>query len=117
MQTTALSGSKRLGSIFEGVLAAYLRSTDAAGVEWNPPVFRKVKEEVTARRELTVARMVKLAPGKSGQLLSLRRERHADHDSDMDLRDEIQRIALERAGTTPSAHRNRLQRPSYNTSS
>jgi putative transposase len=43
------------------VLAAHRGTADAAGINWESAVFRKVKEEVRADRGLTVERMVELA--------------------------------------------------------
>src|SRR5690348_4183790 len=46
---------------FEGLLAAHRRTADAAGIDWESTVFRKISEEVKMDRGLTVKRMVKLA--------------------------------------------------------
>ena len=81
---------------FEGVLAAHRGTADAAGTDWESAVFRKVKEEVKADRGLTVKRMVKLARVSRASYLPLRRgSASTGPDPDMDLRDAIQRIALE----------------------
>jgi transposase InsO family protein len=42
------------------VLAAHRRTADAAGIEWKSAVYRKVGEEVSAGRRLTIERMVEL---------------------------------------------------------
>ena len=46
---------------FKGVLAAHRGTADAAGVDWQSAVFRKVEEEVNAATGLSVKRMVELA--------------------------------------------------------
>jgi transposase InsO family protein len=77
------------------VLAAHRGAADAAGIDWKSAVYRKVEEEVKAGRGLTIERMVELGRvSRSGfyrfdESLPPRRER------DMDLRDAIQRMALE----------------------
>jgi transposase InsO family protein len=77
------------------VLAAHRGSADAAGVEWQSAVFRKVKEEVKADRGLTVERMAELARVSRASYYRFDKKAEAGVDSDMDLRDAIQRIALE----------------------
>jgi transposase InsO family protein len=77
------------------VLAAHRGSADAAGVEWKSAVFRKVKEEVTADCELTVERMAELARVSRASYYRFDEKVEAGADSDMDLRDAVQRIALE----------------------
>jgi hypothetical protein len=48
------------------MLAAHRGAADAAGIDWKSAVYRKVQEEVTASRGLTIERMVEL-----GRLLPL----------------------------------------------
>jgi hypothetical protein len=79
---------------FEGVLAAHRGTADAAGVDWKSAVSQKVQGEVKAGGKLTVERMVKLGRvSRSG----FYRFDDADPgpDPDMDLRDAIQKIAVE----------------------
>jgi putative transposase len=77
------------------VLAAHRRTADAAGVDWKSAVFKKIEEEVKADVELTVERMVELA--RVSRASYYRFDEHAvpPPDKDMELRDAIQRIALE----------------------
>ena len=56
-QDRSASGGDRF---FEGVLAAHRRTADAAGIDWKSAVYRKVAEEVTAGRGLSIERMVEL---------------------------------------------------------
>jgi putative transposase len=80
---------------FEGVLAAHRRAADAAGIEWKSAVHRKVEEEVKAGRGLTIQRMVKLGRVSRSGFYRSGAARAPGPDPDMDLRDAIQRIALE----------------------
>jgi putative transposase len=77
------------------VLAAHRATADAAGVDWKSAVYRKVEEEVKANRGLTIERMVEL--GRVSRSGFYRFDDSAEPGSDphMDLRDAIQRIALE----------------------
>jgi putative transposase len=76
------------------VLAAHRGTADVAGIDWKSAVYRKVAEEVTAGRRLSIERMVEL--GRVSRSGFYRHEkRTAGPDPDMDLRDAIQRIALE----------------------
>jgi hypothetical protein len=75
------------------VLGAHRRTADAAGIEWKSAVYGKVGEEVIAGRGLTIEPMVKLARVSSAGFY--RSNEEAKSDRDMDLRDAIQRIALE----------------------
>jgi transposase InsO family protein len=75
------------------VLAAHRRTADAAGIEWKSAVYRKIGEEVIAGRGLTIERMVELA--RVSRASFYRFSEKAKPDRDMDLRDAIQRIALE----------------------
>src|ERR1700733_6613675 len=80
---------------FEGVLAAHRGAADVAGTEWESAVFRKVKEEVKAGGGLTIERMVNLARVSRASYYRFDENAESGVDSDMDLRDAIQRIALE----------------------
>jgi putative transposase len=75
------------------MLAAHRRTADAAGIEWKSAVYRKIGEEVIASRCLTIERMVELARVSRASFYRFREE--AKPDRDMDLRDAIQRVALE----------------------
>jgi hypothetical protein len=75
------------------VLAAHRRTADAAGIEWKSAVYRKIGEEVIAGRGLTIERMVELARVSRASFYRFSEE--AKPDRDIDLRDAIQRIALE----------------------
>src|SRR5262249_36590209 len=79
---------------FEGVLAAHRGTADAAGIDWKAAVYRKAQEEMKANRGLTLETMLKLGRvSRSGFYRSQQAEPGPDRD--MDLRDAIQRIALE----------------------
>src|SRR5271169_5653036 len=79
---------------FEGVLAAHRGTADAAGVDWQAAVYRKTQEEMKAKRGLSIERMVKLGRvSRSGFYRFQNAEPGPDRD--MDLRDAIQRIAVE----------------------
>jgi transposase InsO family protein len=75
------------------VLAAHRRTADVAGIDWKSAVYRKVAEEVTAGQRLSIERMVEL--GRVSRSGFYRFDEGAKPDRDMDLRDAIQRIALE----------------------
>jgi transposase InsO family protein len=87
------------------VLAAHRGTADVAGTDWEPEVFRKVKEEVKAGG-VTVARMMKLAGVSRASYYRFEKHAESDDDFDMDLRDAIQRVALE----WPSYGRRRITR-------
>jgi len=88
------------------VLAAHRGTADVAGTDWESAVYRKVKEEVKAGGGLTVERMVKLARVSRASYYRFDEEAESGADSDMDLRDAIQRVALE----WPSYGRRRITR-------
>jgi hypothetical protein len=77
------------------VLAAHRGATDAAGTDWKSAVYRKVEEEVRADRGLTIERMVELGQISRSGFYRFDKEAKPGADSDIDLRDAIQRIALE----------------------
>jgi putative transposase len=77
------------------VLAAHRATADAAGVDWKSAVYRKVEEEVNANRGLTIARMVKLGLVSRSGFYRFDGEVKPGLSTDMDLRDAIQRIALQ----------------------
>ena len=91
---------------FEGVLAAHRRTADAAGVDWKSAVYGKIGEEVSAGRRLTIERMVKLGRVSRASFYRFGEDAKTGLDPDMDLRDAIQRIALE----WPSYGRPRITR-------
>src|SRR5437870_1216359 len=80
---------------FEGVLAAHRGAADAAGTDWKSAVYRKVQEEMKAGRGLTTARMVELGGVSRASFYRYDEDGCVRPDRDMDLRDAIQRIALE----------------------
>src|SRR5258708_546887 len=80
---------------FAGVLAAHRGAADAAGTEWKSAVYRKVKEEMKAGRGLTIARMVEMGGVSRASFYRYDEDDALQPDRDMDLRDAIQRIALE----------------------
>jgi transposase InsO family protein len=75
------------------MLAAHRRTADVAGIDWKSAVYRKVAEEVTSGQRLSIERMVEL--GRVSRSGFYRFDENARPDRDMDLRDAIQRIALE----------------------
>src|SRR5215469_15641509 len=80
---------------FERVLAAHRRAADAAGIEWKSAVYGQVREEMKATNGLTIGRMVELGQVSRSSFDRFDPERKAGADRDMELRDAIQRIALE----------------------
>jgi putative transposase len=77
------------------VLAAHRGTADAAGVDWKSAIFQKVKEEVKTDGGLTVERMVELAGVSRASFYRFDDDGKRGSDPDTDLRDAIQRIALE----------------------
>jgi transposase InsO family protein len=77
------------------VLAAHRGTADAAGTNWQSAVYRKIEEEVKLDRGLTVERMVKLGRVSRSGFYRFTRSGQRCKNADMDLRDAIQRIALE----------------------
>jgi putative transposase len=77
------------------VLAAHRGTADAAGVDWKSAVYRKVKEEVKANRGLTIKRMVELGRVSQSGFYRFDEDAKPGPRTDLDLRDAIQRIALE----------------------
>jgi transposase InsO family protein len=75
------------------VLAAHRRTADAAGVNWKPAIYQQVREEVRDN-EFAIERMCELA-GVSRRGFYRFDPEVRPGERDMDLRDEIQRIALE----------------------
>ena len=75
------------------MLAAHRRTADVAGIDWKSAVYRKVAEEVSAGQRLSIDRMVEL--GRVSRSGFYRFDEDGKPDRDMDLRDAIQRIALE----------------------
>jgi putative transposase len=88
------------------VLAAHRRTADAAGIDWKSAVYQKVGEEVSAGRRLSIERMVELGGVSRSGFYRFDEDAKAGPDRDMDLRDAIQRIALE----WPSYGRPRITR-------
>jgi putative transposase len=77
------------------VLAAHRGTADAAGIDWESAVFQKVQEEVTAGTELAIERMVELARVSRASFYRFGGTAKPVGRDDMDLRDAIQRLALE----------------------
>jgi putative transposase len=77
------------------MLAAHRGAADAAGIEWKSAVYGKVQEEVKASRGLTIARMVELAGMSRASFYRFGEDGLWLPNPDMDLRDAIQRIAVE----------------------
>jgi hypothetical protein len=75
------------------VLAVHRRTAEVAGIDWKSAVYRKVAQEVTAGQRLSIERMVELRRvSRSG---FYRFDEGSKPGWDMDLRDAIQRIAVE----------------------
>jgi transposase-like protein len=79
----------------KGVLAAHRGTADAAGIDWKSAVCRKVEEEVKANRGLTIERMVELGGVSRSGFYRFDGDAEPGPDPHMDLRDAIQRIALD----------------------
>jgi putative transposase len=77
------------------VLAAHRGTADAAGVDWKSAVYQKVEEEVKTNRGLTIERMVELGRVSRSGFYRFDSGAKPGPDPHMDLRDAIQRIALE----------------------
>jgi putative transposase len=77
------------------LLAAHRGTADAAGIDWKSAVYRKIEEEVKFERGLTIERMAELGGVSRAGFYRLDPEHHRNPEDDMDLRDAIQRIALE----------------------
>jgi putative transposase len=77
------------------VLAAHRRTADAAGIDWKSAVYGKVGEEVSAGARLTIERMVELGQVSRSGFYRFQVKPANSPEKDMDLRDAIQRIALE----------------------
>jgi putative transposase len=81
------------------VLAAHRTTADAAGLAWKSAIYgtiqQKVGEQAGASAELSIARMVELGRVSRSGFYRFDPNGKAAADRDMDLRDAIQRIALE----------------------
>jgi len=77
------------------VLAAHRRTADAAGIEWKSAVYRKVREEMSAGGGLTTQRMLELGRVNRSSFYRFSPDDKSGADHDMELRDAIQRVALE----------------------
>ena len=64
-------------------------------MDWKPAVYRKVEEEVKANRGLPIRRMVELGRVSRSGYYRFEPDGQPRADADMELRDAIQRIALE----------------------
>jgi transposase InsO family protein len=76
------------------VFAAHRGTTDAAGTDWKSGVYQRIQEEVKAARGLTIDRMVKLGRVSRSGFYRFDENAEPGPDPHMDLRDDIQRIAL-----------------------
>jgi len=76
-------------SLFDSGMPLSLR------IDWKSAVYRKVAEEVKASRGLSVQRMVELGRVSRSGCYRLDANHTPGGDADMDLRDAIQRVALE----------------------
>jgi len=88
-------GQQALEIDFLKGLAAHLGAADAAGTNWKSAVYRKVQEEMKADRGLTIARLVELGGVIRASFYRYDEDAAVRPDRDMDLRDAVQRIALE----------------------
>jgi len=79
----------------KGCSAAHRRTADAAGIEWKSAVYRKVREELNGDGGLTMQRMLELGRVSRSSFYRFSRDDKPGADRDMELRDAIQRIALE----------------------
>jgi transposase InsO family protein len=77
------------------VLATHRGRADVAGSGWKSAIYSKISEEVSASSGLTVGRMVELAELSRAGFYRFQKPSKTAPDKDMDLRDAIQRIALE----------------------
>src|SRR3984957_4776042 len=80
---------------FEGVLAAHRGTADVAGIDWKSAVYRKVTEAAKSNPGLSIARMVELGRVSRSTFYRFDGEAGAVRNQAMDLRDALQRIALE----------------------
>ncbi len=80
---------------FEGVLATHRRTADAAGIDWKAAICEKVAEDMKVRRGLTIRRMIELSRISRASFYRYEPDVRPESDPDLDLRDAIQRIALE----------------------
>ena len=62
--------------------------------DWKSAVYRKVAEEVTADRGLSIERMVELGRVSRASFYRFNESPKAGPDPDMDLRDAIQHLSL-----------------------
>jgi putative transposase len=76
------------------VLAAHRGTADAAGGDWKSAVYQKVQEEVKTGGRLTVERMVELGRVSRSGFYRFD-DTEPGPDPDMDLRDAIQKVAVE----------------------
>src|SRR5262249_41828558 len=79
---------------FEGVLAAHRRAAEAAGIGWKAAVYQQIEGQRAGAQALTMKRMCTLA-GISRAGFYRFPSGTPGPDPDLELRDAIQRIALE----------------------
>jgi transposase InsO family protein len=77
------------------MLAAHRGTADAAGIDWKSAVCREIQEEVKGERGLSIGRMAELGRVSRSSFYRSQQDKPAKPDADMDLRDAIQRMALQ----------------------
>jgi hypothetical protein len=77
------------------MLAAHRGAADAAGVDWKSAIYQKIEEEVEEKRGLKVKRMMELGGVSRASFYRFEEDDAPKLDPDMELRDAMQRIALE----------------------
>jgi putative transposase len=87
-------GNRPWNRFFEGVLAAHRGTADAAGVNWKAATHQFIQSKIEKGSPMTTLRMCGL--GQVSRAGLYRFEPGIEQpDEDLDLRDDIQRIALE----------------------
>jgi transposase InsO family protein len=76
------------------VLAAHRGTADAAGIDWKAAIYQYIQKQIEEGASMTVQRMCELGTVSRAGLYRFEPEGERP-DEDLDLRDEIQRIALE----------------------
>jgi hypothetical protein len=76
------------------VLATHRRAADAASVDWKTAVYQEVQQQVHGEAVMSIEQMCTLGAVSRSGFYRFRTSPEAG-DADLDLRDAIQRIALE----------------------
>src|SRR6202051_2552944 len=79
---------------FEGVLAPHRGRANAAGTDWQAATCRQIKSQIEKGSQMTIQRMCEGGKGSRAPFYRFDPDREPA-DEDLDLRDEIQRVALE----------------------